>query len=116
MELTLGGREASIDAWPAIDRSNFRTKRKWFTMVARMSRVTTQLRVQGIECPAMHIPTVQEMEFKIKIRGKNENFTLNRYCASEICTYGLVFTTVDSPHAQLADAKVVCAALFMLLR
>ena len=55
------------------------------------------------------------MDFKVKIGGKNENFTLNRYCASEICTYGLVFTTVDSPHAQLADAKVACAALFMLL-
>ena len=27
------------------------------TMVARMSRVATQLRVQGIECPAMHILT-----------------------------------------------------------
>ena len=63
----------------------------------------------------MHILAVQEIKFKVKIRGKNENFTLNRYCASEICTDGLVFTAADSSHVQLADAKVVCAALFMLL-
>ena len=74
-----------------------------------------QLRVQGIEFPAMHILAVQEMEFKVKIRGKNENFTLNRYCVSESCTNGLAFTAVDSSHVQLADIKVACAALFMLL-
>ena len=64
----------------------------------------------------MHILAVQEMEFKVKISGKNENFTLNRYRVSESCTNGLAFTAVDSSHVQLADAKVVCAALFMLLR
>ena len=84
-------------------------------MVARLNRVTTQLRVQGIECPAMHIPTVQEMEFKIKIRGKNENFTFNRCCVRECCTDCLAFAAVDSSHVQLADVKVVCAALSMLL-
>ena len=65
----------------------------------------------------MHILTVQEIKFKVKIRGKTENFTLNRYCVSESCTYGLAFTAVDSSHVQLAiaDAKVACAALFMLL-
>ncbi len=29
--------------------------------------------------------------------------------------YGLAFTAVDSSYVQLADAKVACAALFMLL-
>ena len=63
----------------------------------------------------MHILAVQEIKFKVKIRGKNENFTLNRYCVSESCMDSLAFTAVDSSHVQLADAKVVCAALFMLL-
>ena len=82
-----------------------------------MNRWALQLRVQGIECPAMHILTVQEIKFKVKIRGKNENFTLNRYCVSESCTDGLVFTVfnLDSSHVQLADVKVACAALCMLL-
>ena len=74
-----------------------------------------QLRVQGIEFPAMHILAVQEMEFKVKIRGKNENFTLNRYCIGDSCPDGLAFTAVDISHVQLADVKVACAALFMLL-
>ena len=84
-------------------------------MVARMSRVTMQLRVQGIECPAMHVLAVQEMEFKVKIWRKNENFTLNRYCESKTCVYDLTFTAVDSYHVQLAGVKVACAALFMLM-
>ena len=55
------------------------------------------------------------MGFKVKIRGKNENFTLNRYCIGDSCPDGLAFTAVDSPHVQLADVKVACAALFVLL-
>ena len=53
--------------------------------------------------------------FESQNSWKKENFTLNRSCASESCTDGLAFTAVDSSHMQLADAKVACAALFMLL-
>ena len=84
-------------------------------MATSMTRVTMQLRMPDTKRSIMHILTMQEMEFQVKIHGKNENFTLNRYCVSESCTDGLVFTVLDSSHVQLADVKVACAALFMLL-
>ena len=74
-----------------------------------------QLRMPDTKRSIMHILTMQEMEFQVKIHGKNENFTLNQYCVSKSCTYGLVIAIVDSSHVQLADAEVACAALFMLL-
>ena len=74
-----------------------------------------QLRMPDTKRSIMHILTMQEMEFQVKIHGKNENLILNRYCVSESCTDGLALTAVDSSHVQLADAKVACAALFMLL-
>ena len=84
-------------------------------MTTRMTRVAIQLCMQDTKCSTMHILTVQEMEFKVKIRGKNENFTFNRCCVRECCTDCLAFAAVDSSHVQLADAEVACAALFMLL-
>ena len=86
-------------------------------MATSMTRVTMQLRMPDTKRSIMHILTMQEMEFQVKIHGKNENFTLNRYCVSESCTDGLVFTVfnLDSSHVQLVDVKVACAALCMLL-
>ena len=80
-----------------------------------MTRVAIQLRMKDAKCSVMHILIVKEVEFKVKIRETNENFTLNRYCISESCTDSLAFTAVDSSYVQLADAKVACAALFMVL-
>ena len=56
--LTLRGREASIDAWPAIDRSNSKTNRNRTTLITYLISSSRQLRMMMREAVAdaqMHL-------------------------------------------------------------
>ena len=71
-----------------------------------------QLRMPDTKRSIMHILTMQEMDFQVKIHGKNENLILNRYCVSESCTDGLVFTVLDSSLCSLLTLRwrvLLCA-------